>query len=172
MQNKINLTEKFEYNGWPSMPRPDSKPPGGWSRKLLCNQERVFNPSVSPDGKWVAFIWHRDATCEVFVMPAEGGFPRQVSFGRKAFQYWWEEIPQWSPDGRALAFCIDHHVYVSDLEGGVPKKVNGFAESASSPRWLHDSQRLVITIERDDCDELLLTDRGGSWPRLLAAGKW
>ncbi len=171
MQNKINLTEKFEYNGWPSMPRPDSKPPGGWSGALLSNQERVFNPSVSPDGKSVAFIWHRDATCEVFVMPAEGGFPRQVSFGRKAFQYWWEEIPQWSPDGRALAFCIDHHVYVTDLEGGVPKKVSGFAESASSPRWLHDSQRLIITIERDDSDQLLLTDRGGSWPELLAAGK-
>jgi Tol biopolymer transport system component len=171
MQNKISLSEKFEYNGWPSMPRPDAKPPETWSHALLSNQERVFNPSVSPDGRWVAFIWHRDATCEVFIIPVEGGFPHQVSFGRKAFQFWWEEIPQWSPDGRSLAFCIDHHIHVADLEGGLPRKVTGFAESASSPRWLQDSEHMVITVERDGLDQLLLTDRAGSWPRLLAAGK-
>lgn len=171
MQTKISLSEKFEYNGWPSMPRPDAKPPEGWSYPLLSNQERVFNPSVSPDGRWVAFIWHRDAACEVCVMSSEGGFPRRISYGRKAFQYWWEEIPQWSPDGRSLAFCIDHHAYTADLEGGLPRKVSGFAESASAPRWMQDSEHLVITVERDGLDQLLLTDREGTWPRLLAANK-
>ena len=171
MQNKISLSEKFEYNGWPSMPRPDAKPPEGWSYPLLSSQERVFNPSVSPDGRWVAFIWHRDAACEVYVISSEGGFPQRISYGRKAFQYWWEEIPQWSPDGRSLAFCIDHHAYTADLEGGLPRKVSGFAESASAPRWMQDSEHLVITVERDGLDQLLLTDREGTWPRLLAANK-
>jgi dipeptidyl aminopeptidase/acylaminoacyl peptidase len=171
MQTKISLSEKFEYNGWPSMPRPDAKPPEGWSYPLLSNQERVFNPSVSPDGRWVTFIWHRDAACEVYVISSEGGFPRRISYGRKAFQYWWEEIPQWSPDGRSLAFCIDHHAYTADLEGGLPRKVSGFTESASAPRWMQDSEHLVITVERDGLDQLLLTDREGTWPRLLAANK-
>ena len=171
MQTKIRLSEKFESNGWPSMPRPDAKPPEGWSRALLTGQERVFNPSVSPDGKWVAYIWYRDATCEIYIQPVEGGFPRRVSFGRKAFQYWWEEIPQWSPDSRSLAFCIDHHVHTVDIDGGLPRKVTGFAQAASSPRWMQDSRRMVVTVERDDLDQLLLTDRDGAWPRLLAAGK-
>jgi dipeptidyl aminopeptidase/acylaminoacyl peptidase len=170
MQSKVKLTEKFEYHGWPSMPRPDAASPEGWSHALLAGFERVFNPSVSPDGKWVAFIWHRDSTCNIYVIPAEGGFPRQISFDRKAFQFWWEEIPQWSPDSRTLAFCIDHHVHIADLDGGLPKKITSFTTSASAPRWMPDSKRLVITVERDDLDQLLITDRDGAWPQFLASG--
>jgi Tol biopolymer transport system component len=62
------------------------------------------------------------------------------------------------------------HVHLVPITGGVPKKISDFAPSASSPVWLPDSQRLLVTVERDETLHLLLTDREGSWPRLLFTG--
>jgi Tol biopolymer transport system component len=81
--------------------------------------------------------------------------------------YWDDEIPAWSPDGKWLAFCIQGHVHVVPREGGLPKKITDFTTAASSPRFMPDSHGLIVTVERHDADQLLLTDINGSWPRVL-----
>jgi Tol biopolymer transport system component len=52
-------------------------------------------------------------------------------------------------------------------DGGLPKKITDFASAAGGPRWMPDSHGLIVTVEREDTDQLLLTDREGSWPRAL-----
>ena len=37
-------------------------------------------PKFSPDGKWIAFTGQYDGNFNVYVMPAEGGQPRQLTF--------------------------------------------------------------------------------------------
>ncbi len=56
MDNPIKLTEKYERNGWPSLKRPDLKPPEGWNLSLLTSLERIRSHALSPDGKTVAYI--------------------------------------------------------------------------------------------------------------------
>ncbi len=67
------LTEKFEYNGWPSIRRPDVEPPEGWSLSLITAASRVRNHALSPDGSRVAFFWDREGLSDLYVMPSAGG---------------------------------------------------------------------------------------------------
>ena len=170
MHPDIKLTEKYERQGWPSLPRPDIKPPAGWSLPLITSVNRIRNHRLSPDGRQIAFFWDRDDRSDLFVMPAAGGWPTRLSIDRGPVAYWSDEIPQWSPDGAWLAFTAADHVHVVRAAGGLPRQISDFTASAFDPVWLPDSQRLMVTIERNEANHLLLTDRDGSWPRQLTSG--
>ena len=167
MEKIIKLVEKYERNGWPSIARPDLKPPEGWSISLATSLQRIRNHSLSPDGKTIAFIQDSETFSDVHLMPLAGGWPARISTERELVPYWNDEIPQWSPDSKWVAFSMLGHVHVVPAEGGIPKKVTDFATSASSPKWMPDSKGLVVSVERSDTDQLLLTDREGAWPRPL-----
>ncbi len=162
---------RYIRRGWPAPSRPDVKPPKGWDLDMLAGIERIYNSSLSPDGNRIAFIWHRDKFCNIYVISSDGGWPRQVTFNRRATQFWWDEIPRWSPDGSKLAFCIEGHVYWAPMDGALPEKISGFTTRASNPRWLNDGKRLVVSVEMDEKEQLIITDIDGSWPQLLAAGE-
>ncbi|MCG3207490.1 MAG: Protein TolB [Anaerolineae bacterium] len=170
MHDAIKLTEKYEHQGWPSLDRPDVKPPDGWSLSLITGVSRVRHHRLSPTGERIAFIWDRDNQSDVYVMPAAGGWPARVSTERKASAYWADEVPQWSPDGQWLAFTMNGHVVVVAVAGGLPQKITDFTTAASNPVWLPDSLGLVTSVERHQTSQLLLTDRRGAWPVPLTCG--
>jgi dipeptidyl aminopeptidase/acylaminoacyl peptidase len=168
MPTEIKLEEKYERNGWPAIKRPDLKPPEDWSLELLVGVNRIRNHRLSPNGKTVAFIWDREDLSDIYVMPSAGGWPQRISMKRAPVAYWDDEIPQWSPDGKWLAFTLDDHACVASLEGGLPKQVSNFAESASVAAWMPDGHGLLVYVDRNkEAVQLLLTDRDGSWPRPL-----
>ncbi|HSB26584.1 MAG TPA: hypothetical protein VLE19_01955, partial [Pyrinomonadaceae bacterium] len=65
----------FVYGGylW-SVPRA-----GGDARQLTTGGHEGL-PLFSPNGKWIAFTGQYDGNVDVFVMPAEGGEPRRLTF--------------------------------------------------------------------------------------------
>lgn len=160
-------TEKYERNGWPGLLRPDIKPPDSWSLSLITAVSRIRNHSLSPDGTQIAFIWDRDDLSDVYTLPATGGWPARISTQRGLVAYWSDETPQWSPDSQHLAFCLDGHVHVAPASGGLPRKISDFAPGAFAPVWMPDSNQLVVSVERNNSIQLLLTDRAGAWPRPL-----
>jgi len=165
----MKIEEKYESQGWPAIARPDLKPPEGWSLSLATAVNRVRHHSLSPDGNRIAFVWDREEQSDVYVMAADGGWPRRVSTDRTRVAYWSDEAPEWSPDGEWLAFSMNDHVYVAPAAGGIPRKVSGFGDGAFSPVWMPDSRGLLVSVERDESVQLLLADREGSWPRALVA---
>ena len=98
MFREINLTEKYECNGWPSLPLPEHRPPEGWDLTLLTGENRIYNHSLSPNGKTIAFICNHEHWAEVYTLPVSGGWPSRLTINRTAIQYWWDEVPRWSPD--------------------------------------------------------------------------
>jgi dipeptidyl aminopeptidase/acylaminoacyl peptidase len=172
MENPIKLTEKYERNGWPAVKRPDLKQPAGWSLSLITSLERIRSHSLSSQGQ-IACIKDGETLSDVFTLPADGGWLARITTERPLAAYWDDEIPEWSPDGNWLAFGIRGHVHivpspVNLIKGnGLPKKITDFAPSASAPRWMPDSNGLIVSVERNDTDQLLLTDRDGCWPRAL-----
>ncbi|MBL8078912.1 MAG: S9 family peptidase [Anaerolineales bacterium] len=166
MENPIKLTEKYERNGWPALKRTDLKPPPGLNLSLLTSLERIRSHRLSSQGE-IAYIKDGETLSDVFTMSSNGGWPSRVTTERPLVAYWDDEIPEWSPNGEWLAFCFNGHVHIVPRTGGIPKKITDFAVSASAPRWMPDSNGLIVSIERDDTDQLLLTDRDGSWPRAL-----
>ena len=65
----------FAYGGylW-SVPRD-----GGDARQLTTDGHEGL-PVFSPDGKWLAFTGEYDGNVDVFVIPAEGGEPRRLTW--------------------------------------------------------------------------------------------
>jgi dipeptidyl aminopeptidase/acylaminoacyl peptidase len=167
MENPIKLTEKYERNGWPSLKRPDLKPPPGWSLSLLTSLERIRTHALSPDGRSIAYIKDGESLSDVFLLPVDGGWPARITTDRPLAAYWDDEIPAWSPDGKWIAFGVRGHVHLVSCKGGLPKKISDFTSAASGPRFMPDSQGLIVTVERNDTDQLLLTDIDGCWPRAL-----
>ena len=169
MTNKVVVTEKVERNGWPSVDRPDLKPPDGWSLALVNSVNLIHHHELSPNGRQVAFVWERDGRSDIFVQPLAGGWPRRITADRDRTIYWWDSEPRWSPDGRWLAFGQGGSVRVAPADGrGHSFTVTDFTTAASSPVWLPDSHGLIVSAERDDTFVLLLTDRDGAWPRPVA----
>jgi len=166
MENPIKLTEKYERNGWPSLKRPDIKPPAGWNLSLLTSLERIRSHALSSQGD-IVYIKDGETLSDVFTMSSNGGWPSRITTERPLAAYWDDEIPEWSPDGNWLTFGINGHVHIVPRDGGLPKKITDFAPSASSARWMPDSIGLIVTVERNDTDQLLLTNYEGVWPRAL-----
>src|SRR5216117_1990255 len=84
----------FAYGGylW-SVPRD-----GGDARQLTTGGHEGL-PVFSPDGKWIAFSGQYDGNVDVFVMPAEGGAPRRLTYHPAS-----EIALGWTPDGKDVLF--------------------------------------------------------------------
>ncbi|MGD8377472.1 MAG: PDZ domain-containing protein, partial [Acidobacteriota bacterium] len=80
---------------------------GGTAMRLTSHDGVELTPKISPDGRWVAFSAEYSGTRQVYVMPSDGGEPRQLTFyndvgqmpPRGGFDYW---VQGWSPDGKIL----------------------------------------------------------------------
>jgi serine/threonine protein kinase len=64
---------------------------------LTAGPFHEWSPSVSPDGRWLAYRTNESGRSEVVVRPIDGGRAVQVS---RAGGY----LPQWARDGRALFY--------------------------------------------------------------------
>lgn len=168
---RLQLVEKYERNGWPAEARPDLGSPPGWSLTLLAAVTMPRHLAPSPDGERIAFIWDRDDLSDLYVMPTSGGWPARLTFERGPAPFWWDDPPQWSPDGTWLAYTDKGHVWVVAACGGIPHKVSDFADGGGSPRWVPGGERLLITTERGGRTHIVLTDREGAWPRPVSAGE-
>ena len=105
----------FAYGGylW-SVPRD-----GGDARQLTTGGHEGL-PVFSPDGKWIAFSAMYDGNLDVFVIPAEGGEPRRLTWHPDA-----DVAVGWTPDGKRILFHSDREafadfsrLYTVPLEGG------------------------------------------------------
>lgn len=59
------------------------------------------NANLSPDGKTIAFSWDVTGQSELWVMPASGGVPQQITFQTGV------RAPVWTPDGKGLFYSAD-----------------------------------------------------------------
>ncbi len=80
---------------------------GGTARRLTAHAGLELFPKISPDGKQIAFTAEYTGSRQVFVMPADGGPSRQLTFyndvgampPRGGYDNW---IMDWTPDGKIL----------------------------------------------------------------------
>lgn len=70
---------------------------GGVARPLTLDPKADGEPEFSPDGSQLAFVSDRTGNRQVYVMPAAGGVPTQVTFHTAGYN-----LRGWHPDGQSL----------------------------------------------------------------------
>ncbi|KAF0238270.1 MAG: tricorn, partial [Prolixibacteraceae bacterium] len=53
---------------------------GGEARRLTSHEGMELFPKISPDGKWIAFSGEYSGTRQIFIIPSEGGKPKQLTW--------------------------------------------------------------------------------------------
>ncbi len=96
------------------------------------------DPAISPEGSEVCFVYDDD----LWIVPFKGGVPRRIT--RTDSKEW---NPQWSPDGKLIAFSSNregqNYVYTMPSEGGPATVV--IRENLGISEWFSDSQNLLCT---------------------------
>ena len=150
-----------EYGGVPTPSRRGNPLPPHWRLEAAWARERPRTPSISADGRLVAFIEDRD-TSDVWLLDVEAGAVSRLTTGRQPMPYWEDTTPTISPDGSHVAYADDGKVWTVATAGGPPRPI----AEAGSPLWLGDD-RLVITIERDSQSRLAVVSLHDPWPQPL-----
>lgn len=108
---------------------------GGVARRITEHQGRELFPKFSPDGKWIAFTGQYDGNFNVYVMPAEGGQPKQLTFYQGSAQPLSDrmgihnEVVTWTPDSKRIIFLSRRTAengwvkrpFTVSIDGGLPE---------------------------------------------------
>ena len=106
---------------------------GGQATRLTAHPGLELFPRFSPDGSQIAFTGQYDGDEQVYVIPAVGGVPRQLTYyparGPLAPRWGYDnQVYDWTPDGRAVLFrslrystdLSDSRLFLADVDGGLP----------------------------------------------------
>jgi eukaryotic-like serine/threonine-protein kinase len=124
--------------------------------KLISSSLDDWGAQFSPDGKRIAFESARSGTPQVWVCEADGSNPIQLTSMGESFP----GSPDWSPDGRQIAFDARaevnnddiRHIYVVNAEGGPPRRITTGASYDGMPSWSRDGRWIYFA-----------SNRSGSW---------
>jgi len=110
---------------------------GGTALRLTAHPGQELFPKISPDGEWIAFTGQYDGDEQVYVMPAAGGVPRQLTYypARGPLPPRWgydNQVYGWSRDGSQILFRSlrdangggsESALYTVSLDGGLPARL-------------------------------------------------
>jgi Tol biopolymer transport system component len=124
----------------------------------------AYPPSVSPDGKLVAFFAAKEKTNELVLIPAAGGAPvKTFAVSPDSRFLLFTMITRWAGDGGLLSY-IDNkrevaNIYGLPVRGGPPRQLTNFnAESIFSFDWSRDGRQLVLARGQLSHQIVLLSD--------------
>lgn len=122
---------------------------------LTSNESNDWTPSVSPDGKWVAYASDRGTNytghadlftnLDIWIVSINGSEHRQITSGPRS-----DGQPAWSPDGEKIAFTSNRSgeidIWVMDADGSnLTRLTRSDVRAAVDPAWSPDGKRIAYT---------------------------
>lgn len=126
----------------------------------LFQLKEVYDPQVSPEGKWVAYtvtttmLKEEKSETQVWMVPFAGGEPIPMTAkGGSASR------PRWSGDGKYLSFLAARgegktQVWALDRQGGEAQQLTEVPQGVGSYDWSPDGTRLVLEVQDPSSEEL------------------
>ena len=131
-----------------SKPNAEVEPRSLTIEKLYMTRQ-IGRPTWSPDGRSVAFISNMSGRNNIWVVPAEGGFPTQLTVSDQR-----QSGITWSPDGKWIAYQSDYDgdeqwdiFLVSPKTGKVVNLTQTREIAEMNPTWSPDSRYLAYEVK-------------------------
>ncbi len=117
---------------------------------LMARIGSCSSPTFSPDGKRLAFVSNMSGLPQIWIVPAAGGWPEQVTALEDPVGF-----VSWSPEGSHLAFTLapgggmNEQVYLVRPDGtGLSRLTDGGKENNRLGVWTHDGRALALGSNR------------------------
>ena len=126
------------------------------------------SPSYSPDGHQIAFISGKSGSPQLYIMDADGSNVQLLTPYKSGVRSY-RAGPDWSPDGRAIAYeqqMGNFQVFMIDLRDRVPKQLTSEGEN-EDPSWAPDGRHIVFTSSRGGDKQLWILDTESGRARQL-----
>src|SRR5271156_174389 len=131
-----------------SKPNAQVEPRGMTIEKLYMTRQ-IGRPTWSPDGKSIAFISNMSGRNNLWLVPAEGGWPVQLTVSDQR-----QSSPAWSPDGKWIAYQSDYDgdeqwdiFLVSPKTGKVVNLTSTREIAEMDPTWSPDGRYLAYLVK-------------------------
>src|ERR1017187_937993 len=113
----------------------------------------IANPRISPDGSRIVYTHvtvnqkHEGYETALWIIPSSGGTARQLTAGPH------DSSPQWSPDGRLLAFVRGSEkagkpqpgqIFLLAMDGGEARPLTDLPKGAGGPVWSPDGHTIAF----------------------------
>ena len=140
-------------------------------QRVTLDDADEWHPTLSPDGREVAYHSVRDGNREIYAAPLAGGPPRRLT--DHPAKDW---LPRWSPGGALVAFNSDRggsqDVFVVPNRGGEARALTTEPSNDHNPVWSPDGRTLAFASNREGTDEVYLVPVTGGAPRRLTREGW
>src|SRR5581483_9263912 len=119
------------------------------SIERLYMTRAIGGTSWSPDGKMVVFVSNISGRNNLWLVPAEGGWPTQLTISDQR-----QSSPSWSPDGKWIAYQSDYDgdeqwdiFFVSPKTGQVVNVTKTREIAEENPTWSPDGRYLAYAVK-------------------------
>jgi serine/threonine-protein kinase len=138
----------------------------GSTRQITSAPGLEFHPSLSADGRMIAYVTGVPGRTQLFVRQVSGG--RAIALTDTSLAPMW---PEWNPDGSEIVFTSGSTLMTVPALGGTPAPVEALA-GLNQCSWSHSRDRFacvnpatggltVVGRNGDDRQELVAADRIG-----------
>ena len=126
-------------------------PDGTNAAQITTTFHSAIFPSISPDGKRIAFTSNDGGTWRIYLIGSDGG-------GLIQFTHFSSAVPNWSSDGKRLVFNSDHDdepkdtpdLWAMDIDGtNLTELVDNPPVADFNGQWSPDGKYLLFTSNRN-----------------------
>ena len=143
------------------------------SSKWITSSKRASYPSWSPDGKKIVYVAHNNSIANLYVMNIDGSENTQIT----SYNYDTQIVsPNYSPDGKYIAFCMadknaNLDLYIKNMDNENIERLTFDPAADYDPVWHPDGKYIsytshasytpnIHTIDVDTKDDKIITDVG------------
>jgi TolB protein len=139
-------------------------PSGGPAKRIVPGTQ----PSISRNGRTIAYVRGDDVESTVWTMDANGGNQHQIVFGKLV-----ETEPALSPDGKRVVFVGDTknlqgtHLYIADADGSGVRQLTSGDSAETEPAFSPDGKRIAF-IRPNEAELMTMSANGGDITKVTA----